>query len=363
MRVFSRASFPSTLRRFAPLLLLSSGVACPPLAAETFVAAADDAYDGGDRVDAPAGSLAFSPRDLQAIDASLGVEGKLQFAESISPAPDQAPDIVPYGPPEPGMAARAPDDRRSSFGEQFNMVKWEVGGVLAYMTVSQLIVTKETTSFHIQDEGWFGKNTTNLGVDKLTHAFNAYVITEYLQSRIQKRTGGGEGTGALTAALLSSGLMIYSEIYDAHKVSSGFSPQDVLFNTAGAALSALRQSVPGLEEKLDFRLLLTPNSDVYTFKGKRHYAQQRFMFALRPSGFGALRNSPLRFLEFHAGYYGKNFTNADRAAGLEPKRRLFFGVGIDLKELFFKRSHSTAAGIARAGLSYFQIPYTAVHLH
>ncbi|WP_336958803.1 DUF2279 domain-containing protein [Sphingobium aquiterrae] len=339
--------------------MISSGLVSPPLAAETLAVVSDDSIDVEEREEAPAGALAVSPGDLQAIDASLGVRGKLPFAESTAPVPE----AVLYGPPAPGRADPAPHDRRPSFGTQFDAVKWEVGGVFAYMTVSQLIVTKETTSFHFQDEGWFGRNTTNLGVDKLTHAFNAYVITEYLQSRIQKRTGGGEGTGALTAALLSSGLMIYSELYDAHKVSSGFSPQDVIFNTAGAALSALRQSVPGLEDKLDFRLLLMPNADIYTFKGKRHYAQQRYMLALRPSGFGALRNSPLRFVEFHAGYYGENFTNADRAAGLEPRRHLFFGVGIDFKELFFKRSRSTAGGIAKAGLTYFQIPYTAVHLH
>jgi hypothetical protein len=342
------------------LSLMSSGFVGAPLAAETVMGAADVA-DMEDRSEDALDAVPMSSRDIQAIDETFGTAPRLNFARVQ--VQGGGPDESLYGPPASQAVDLAPAPREASFGAQFNTVKWEVGGVLAYMTISQLIVTKETTSFHIQDEGWFGKNTTNLGIDKLTHAFNAYVITELLQSEIQRRTGGREGAGAFTAAALSSGLMLYSELYDAHKVSSGFSPQDVLFNTAGAALSALRQTVPGLEEKLDFRLLLIPNSDIYTFKGKRHYAQQRYMFALRPSGFEGLRNSPLRFVEFHAGYYGKNFTNPDRAAGLEPRRHLFFGVGIDFKELFFKRSRSTVGRLARTGLTYFQIPYTAAHFH
>ena len=274
-------------------------------------------------------------------------------------APDEKQQSPVQGPPAPHAASsHMADEHHVSFGKQIDAIKWETGAMLAYMTITQLIVTDDTASFHFQDEGWFGKNTKALGMDKLTHAFNAYIMADFLQHRIEKRTGAN---GAVTAALVSSGLQLYSELFDAHKVTSGFSVQDVIFNTAGAGLSVMRNTVPGMREKLDFRLMLMPNSDIYTFKGRRHYAQQRYLFALTLAGFERFENSPLRFVELHAGYYGKNFTAKDRAAGREPRRRVFFGVGLNVKELFFKSPRSEAGKIAGSGLDYFQIPYTAVH--
>jgi hypothetical protein len=57
-------------------------------------------------------------------------------------------------------------------------VKWEVAAVAAYMTVSQIIVTKETRSFHFPGRGMVREVDANLGIDKLTHAFNGYLIAE-----------------------------------------------------------------------------------------------------------------------------------------------------------------------------------------
>lgn len=277
-------------------------------------------------------------------------------------ASEPTPSAQPFGPAQDVAApAIAPERRSPSFGAEVGAVKWEAGALFAYMTATQIAVTKKTEGFHFQDEGWFGKDTTNLGVDKLTHAYNSYLIAEFLQSRIARKTGV-KGSGAVTAAVLASGLMIYSELYDAHKVTSGFSIQDVLFNTGGAAFSVARNTVPGLERKLDFRLLLIPNSDIYTFKGKRHYAQQRFMLALKLSGFEGMERSPLRFLELHAGYHASGFTGPDRARGETPRRRIFYGVGVNLKELFFKSPRSTAGRIAGQALDYLQVPYTAIHI-
>lgn len=159
------------------------------------------------------------------------------------------------------------------------------------------------------------------------------------------------------------GLMLYGEMWDAHKKDSGFSAQDLLFNSSGAAFSVLRHTVPGLEEKLDFRLLMMPNSNVYTFKGKRHYEQQRFLLSLELAGFDGLRTSPLRFVELQVGYRGKDFTNAERAAGIRPQRDIFFGIGLNIKELFFRNSRSRLGRAIGSGLNYFQLPYTAVYVH
>lgn len=270
-------------------------------------------------------------------------------------------DLYPGSTDDLPVAAETAARPHLSFGERAAAAKWEAGGIFAYMTVTQIAVTKGTRSFHFQNEGWFGKDTTNLGIDKLTHAFNSYMLAELLNWRISEKTGNAHGSAA-TAAVLASGLMIYSELFDAHKKTSGFSVQDVLSNTAGAAFSAARNTVPGLKEKLDFRLLLMPNSDVFTFKGKRHYEQQRYLLALQLAGFEELRESPLRFVELHAGYRATGFTNAQQQRGERLRRSLFVGVGLNLNELFFRNTHSGAGRVAGQALNYLQVPYTAFYL-
>jgi hypothetical protein len=155
--------------------------------------------------------------------------------------------------------------------------------------------------------------------------------------------------------------MFYSELYDGIETDSGISVQDMTMNAAGAAFSMLRNTVPGLREKLDFRLLLIPNSSIYTRAGKRHYAQQRYLLALQLSGFERFEHTPLRLVELHAGYYASGFTHRDIARGKQPRRHLFFGIGLNVRELFFRSPRSTAGRIAGTALDYFQIPYTAAH--
>jgi len=302
-------------------------------------------------------------RGRRLADGTLAEGAKIAAPLSYSPVSYSPLPHSSYGPRQvEGQPSESDDRLYRSFGSQFSTVKWEVGAIFAYMTVTQLILIKDVEPFHFQNEGWFGKSTNDLGVDKLTHAFNSYLITEFLQARIRRKTDGAV-RGGVTAAVLAASLMAWSEFFDAHKTYSGWSNQDVISNIAGAGFSALRHAVPGLKEKLDFRELIIPNSDLYTFKGKRHFAQQRFLLALQLAGFDRFKESPLRFLELHAGYYGKDFTASDRAQGITPKRRLFFGVGFNLNELFFKRPGSRVERAASSVLDYLQIPYTAAHFH
>ncbi len=286
--------------------------------------------------------------------------GSFDLAE-LTPAQDAASAVAPIaGPPVDTDEPATDPDRYRSLGGRIGAAKWETLGLFAYITATQAYWTDDTESFHFKDEGWFGRNTNNLGIDKLTHAFNAYLFAEFLGARIARKTGD-RAAAALPAAILSTGLQLYGEIWDGHKSDSGFSYQDIVFNTAGAAFSVLRHSVPGLEEKLDFRLLVRPNSEVYSFKGKRHYEQQHFLLSLELAGFRKLKTSPLRFVELQAGYRGKNFFAADRAAGIRPKRDIFFGVALNIKELFFKNSRSRLGRVIGSGLNYFQLPYTGVY--
>jgi len=282
--------------------------------------------------------------------------------DGIAPTALPVAAEAPYGPADPAATADRPAPARyRTLGRQLGAIKWEMAAVLAYYTaVNGPKLFEDPTSPHTQKEGWFGKNTKNMGVDKLAHAYSAYVISELIYARLKHKTGNAPGI-ALTAAGFASATMLYTEFWDSIERSGGWSWEDVTFNSLGAGFSILRNSVPGLDKKLDFRLMIVPNSDIVTVEGKRHFEQQRYFMALKLSGFGAFERSPLRFLELHAGYYAKDFTNEDRAAGIPPKRRVFVGVGVNLRELFFKNSRSRIGRAAGEVLDYFQPPYTVPH--
>lgn len=257
-----------------------------------------------------------------------------------------------------------PEGQRLSFGRQIGSIKWEVGAAVAYMTAINIAkVSKDGGhKFRFVDEGWFGDNTVNLGMDKLAHAWNTYWLTDLIEARIRKKSGANNAK--LTAAAVSMGLMFYSELWDAHKETSGFSFQDIAMNASGAGFSVLRNSVPGLDKKLDFRLLLIPNKDIYTFSGTEHYRQMQYIMALKLSGFKALEDTPLRFVELHAGYRATGFTLREEQRGDERRQRPFIGIGLNVSQLIFGRQKPKGfiGRGAHQALEYLQVPYTAVHI-
>lgn len=248
------------------------------------------------------------------------------------------------------------------FFKQAGTIKTELAILAIYMgaqTIPKL--TKETTSFHFKDEGWFGKNTTSLGMDKLTHAFNTYLIADILHARLHRNTNASEGD-ALTAGILAAGLMAINEVSDAIEPDSGYSMQDIAMNVSGAALSVLRNTVPGLKEKIAFKIEIMPNHQIYSHVGKEHYEQQRFMLSLKGAGFEGLRKTPLRYVDFQVGYYASDFLNSDRDKGIEPKRHLFVGLGLNVGELFFGNSNSRFGKAAHSVLDHIQLPYTSIRV-
>lgn len=288
---------------------------------------------------------------------------------SLSPAraqdgqADARPVVEIEGPIDPASTP-VPEiaDRYRTFGSQVGAVKWEMAAVLGYYTaINAKKIGKDPRWPHFQKEGWFGKSTHNAGVDKLAHAYSAYVVSELLHARLRRKTGGAPGT-PLTAAALGMAATLYTELWDSIEPTSGWSWEDVTFNALGAGFSVLRNSVPGLDEKLDYRLMIIPNSTIYSHEGKGHFEQQRYFLALKLAGFRELEKTPLRFVELHAGYYAKDFSRAEREAGLGPKRHVFFGVGLNLRELFFKNPSTRVGRAASEVLDYWQPPYTAVQV-
>lgn len=290
------------------------------------------------------------------------------LAEGSAPPASEPGDVTSITGPVPGegVERRWTDHvpRQYSTHPTFWKQAGSIGTELALFAVyfgaqSGKKLFHETTAFHFHKEGWFGKDTTNVGMDKMGHAFNTYLIAEILHARMHKNTNASEGD-ALTAGVLASGFMALNEISDGIETDSGYSLEDIVMNTAGAAFSVLRNTVPGLKEKVAFKIEIVPDDNIYSAKGQAHYAQQRFMFSLKGSGFEELRKTPLRVVDFQVGYWASNFSAEDRAAGRGPKRHLFVGLGLNLGELLFGNSRSTLGRAGYTVLDYFQVPYTSI---
>jgi hypothetical protein len=279
-------------------------------------------------------------------------------------------------------AAEAPGGYSGDvFWNQAKQIPWRFGLATAAITATGLGNWNwGSSSFRFESEGYFGKKTASLGMDKLGHAWSTFVLTEFFTDGIE--IGGGDRRHApITGAVLAMGLMTYIEVFDGFSKDHGFSHEDLIVDAAGALLSITRRTVPGMRDLVDFRLLYTPDkSTLRSFKclpkpfcagdeGTNRspitdYSNQRYLMAFKLSGIKAAKSTPLRFVELHTGYYARGFTAEDEERGAPLRRRLFVGVGINLNELFFPERPSRALGRGvKSVLEWVQIPYTAVHSH
>lgn len=250
-----------------------------------------------------------------------------------------------------------------AFGGQVVSVAWEMAGIIAALTIKGAVTWKwGTASFAFNPEGWFGKDTGSFGMDKLGHAFSTYLLTELLTDRI--RVGAPEPDGApLTAAALASSVMLYVEMFDGFSVDHGFAYEDLVFNTMGASLSAVRNLVPGIRTKLDFRMEYVPSGNKRGFHPITDYSGQKYVLVLRLSGFELFEDTALQFAELHAGYFARGFTKAERERGEPERREPYLGIGLDLQQLLLGEERADDAPLVQYGrrlFEYYQIPYTYV---
>lgn len=274
----------------------------------------------------------------------------------------------------PGARTRAYS--LSSFGRHVRSVKWEmaaVGGVLLFVGLREW--GWGGSGFRFIREGWFGNNTRHGGMDKIGHAFSTYVIADLLTRRMRENSNAGTGE-QFTAAILAFGIMGMVETLDGFTGKHRFSHEDIIANGAGALFAAVRNTVPGLSEKLDFRMMYTPASFEKPglsgdgFAVIPPYYRQRYIFAVKASGFDMFDRTPLRFLELHLGFEARGFSTKERALGYPIERRLYVGLGLNMNELLFGKTrfpnfHRYRDGwpgwIAQRTFDYIQFPYTAVY--
>ncbi|MBS7671182.1 DUF2279 domain-containing protein [Croceicoccus gelatinilyticus] len=300
---------------------------------------------------------AYGPAEPEptAVETPVGIDGQ--------------PEINPYFDADGDVVLKRWADHvphayatHKNFGAQFSTITTEMALFALYFSAqSGKKLFRETDSFSFHDEGWFGKDTGSLGSDKMLHAFDTYLIAEILHMRLHETTNASQGD-VWVAAALASALMAANELSDGIEPDTGYSLNDVAMNTAGALFSVLRNTVPGLRDKVAFKLEIVPNDDIYSYRGRKHYEQQRYMFSIKGRGFEGLKDTPFRFLDLQLGYYASNFLKSDIDAGEEPRRHLFVGVGLNVGEILFGRNKTGFSRHADRVLDYLQLPYTSVRL-
>ena len=210
--------------------------------------------------------------------------------------------------------------------------------------------------FHVDNEGWFEKDTSNGGSDKLGHFYTNYLITRLL-SDVYSDWGYSQDESALYASFSSlafSSLLI--ELGDGYS-EHGFSKEDLTADVLGVGVGYLLSTRPNLANKIDFRVEYLPtNNSENTTDFTTNYEQMKHLLVLKADGFEALNDTYLDYLELHFGYYSRNF-NHDTLPLAGRERTLYVGVGLNLSKLL-----SPYLGSYSKLFNYYQVPQTYVEL-
>jgi len=190
-------------------------------------------------------------------------------------------------------------------------------------------------SFRTVDEGWFGRNTYAGGADKVGHAFFTYTGARLLTRGFEAL--GNDPRRALRLGVWTSlGVMTGVEVMDGFSKKFRFSMEDTVANAAGAVLAVLTEMDPRLDALLDFRLLYRRSDDarrVGETDPIADYSGQTFLLAVKADGVPRLREIPVaRYLELQVGYNTRGYEPND-GVKIDPHRRIYYGVGINLSRL------------------------------
>jgi Predicted periplasmic lipoprotein (DUF2279) len=328
-------------------------------------------------VSAPVGMLRPMGAVAQPISASEASPESRRKARSQASGPLQISQQEPARVENEAFAPVPPPfDPGDQFSNHLQSVGWElavVGGALVAVGVRDW--DWGGSKFAFINEGWFGSNTRHGGMDKIGHTFSTYVIADILTDRIRANASNPAGA-QFTGALLAFGIMGAGETIDGFTGKHRFSREDIAANAIGAAFSVFRNSIPGLREKLDFRFMYTPASyekfgiAPSEFNFIPPYERQRYIMALKGSGFDALKDSPLRYFELQGGFDARGFGDKERQLGYPVERTFYAGIGLNLNEILFaagsfpnlaRYRDTPPAWAVRKAFEYIQVPYTAAY--
>lgn len=212
-----------------------------------------------------------------------------------------------------------------------------------------------SASFRFNSEGWFGMNTGSGGLDKIGHAYGAYMTSELLYWRL-RAAHRGHAVVSWYPALFGTLLYQYIELFDGYSADHGYAYEDVIMNSVGVGLSFLRHTFPIVRKTLDFRLLYYPSGGK-TFQPMIDYEGQKFFAVLKLAGIPGLERTPARYFEPFVGFYTRGFPRYAHAS--EKSKHVMFGVGLSLSELLLRpleESHGQPFTFLNLASNYFQHP-------
>lgn len=205
-----------------------------------------------------------------------------------------------------------------------------------------------TKSPNTTSEGWFGNDTESGGADKIGHAYTTYAFSHAL-AYLYDYWGFEKKNAALYGTLSSYAIMTYMELGDGFS-DFGTSYEDLIANTVGAVLGYVLYSNDDLASKIDFRWEY--NFEFSDLDVTTDYENSKYLLALKLNGFEAAKDSWWRHLEFHLGYYTRNFDSV----GGDKERNLYVGIGFNLTDLLYRNSWKKTGTVLR----YIQLPYTSI---
>jgi hypothetical protein len=211
-----------------------------------------------------------------------------------------------------------------------------------------------STAFHFEDEGWFDRDTPDGGADKLGHAFLGYTLTGAF-SYAYRRWGYSEDQAFVRGAINSLMITTMIEIGDGFSRSQGFCWQDEVMDVAGIGIAYLRYRVPGIREKVDFRIEWAPSASFHKkWDPFTDYSGQKNVLAFKPSGFFNTEEPLWKAIEFQIGYYTRGYQDRHKASFDGGKRYGYVAIGLNMTYLIERLTGHTSWGL----FEYYQVPYT-----
>ena len=201
-------------------------------------------------------------------------------------------------------------------------------------------------------EGWFGDDTKYGGADKFGHLYSTYLWSLGFSS-LYEYWGMEPEESAIYGPLSAWSFQFLMEIGDSFSESQGFSYEDLIANTLGAAFYYVREKYPSFKEKVDLRLEYLPDfqgdGDIFT-----QYNSMKYLLALKFSGFESMESNFLKYGEIQLGYYTRGYQNHENYE--QQERNVYIAIGINVSEVISALGWKKTSKI----FNYYQLPYTYV---
>jgi Predicted periplasmic lipoprotein (DUF2279) len=258
--------------------------------------------------------------------------------------------LQPTAPAADATAPAAPQEPRPN---------WLLTSIISAGAVAggalNALLEEPHTSYHVGDEGWFGRNTHFGGADKAAHFVDYYIVSKELAKAFvllghtpERARWLGAGVSALTG--------LVNEIGDGTN-RYGFGYEDLIMDVGGA-LSAALINAASAEDLVGFRRGIVVFEDCCNFSNEIYTVDLHLAGAARRLG---LNIGPLKYLLFSVTYGVRGYPGDP--ATERHERRVGFEVGLNftqiLNDLNVRRDTWWGYGL-HVLFDNVRLPFTAV---